>query len=73
MGYLLRFHPRRGTGKDIQSVLDLKKINNRWGDVADQLGVDRKELQKFHGPGPHGMGRHDGLGPDMMGGPMMDD
>lgn len=60
-------------GKDIQSVLDLKKINNRWGDVADQLGVDRKELKKFHGPGPHGMGRHDGLGPDMMGGPMMDD
>ena len=48
-------------GKDIQSVL------------ADQLGVDRKELKKFHGPGPHGMGRHDGLGPDMMGGPMMDD
>lgn len=60
-------------GKDIQSVLDLKKINNRWGDVADQLGVDHKELKKFHGPGPHGMGRHDGLGPDMMGGPMMDD
>ena len=60
-------------GKDIQSVLDLKKINNRWGDVAAQLGVDRKELKKFHGPGPHGMGRHDGLGPDMMGGPMMDD
>ena len=60
-------------GKDIQSVLDLKKINNRWGDVADQLGVDHKELKKFHGPGPHGMGRHDGLGPDMMGGPKMDD
>lgn len=60
-------------GKDIQSVLDLKKINNRWGDVADQLGVDRKELKKFHGTGPHGMGRHDGLSPDMMGGPMMDD
>ncbi|WP_278833746.1 Tat pathway signal sequence domain protein [Mitsuokella multacida] len=61
------------TGKDIQSVLDLKKINNRWGDVADQLGVDRKELKKFHGPGPHGMGNHHGPGPDMMGGPMMDD
>lgn len=60
-------------GKDIQSVLALKKINNRWGDVADQLGVDRKELKKFHGPGPHGMERHDGLGPDMMGGPMLDD
>lgn len=60
-------------GRDIQSVLDLKKINNRWGDVADQLGVDRKELKKFHGPGPHGMGNHHGPGPDMMGGPMMDD
>ncbi|MDO5582812.1 MAG: Tat pathway signal sequence domain protein [Mitsuokella multacida] len=63
----------KAADKDIQSVLDLKKINNRWGDVADQLGVDRRELKKFHGPGPHGMGRHDGLGPDMMGGPMMDD
>lgn len=60
-------------GKDIQSVLDLKKINNRWGNVADQLGVDRKELKKFHGPGPHGMRNHHGPGPDMMGGPMMDD
>ena len=61
-------------GRDIQSVLDLKKINKRWGDVADQLGVDRRELKKFHGPGPHGMGEHHGPGPDMMGGgPMMDD
>lgn len=64
----------KAANKDIQSVLDLKKINNRWGDVADQLGVDRRELKKFHGPGPHGMGEHHGPGPDMMGGgPMMDD
>jgi len=40
------------TGKDIQSVLDLKKINNRWRDVAKQLGVDDKTLQQVRrGPG----------------------
>ncbi|MGN0951027.1 MAG: Tat pathway signal sequence domain protein [Mitsuokella sp.] len=54
------------SGKDIQSVLNLKKINNRWGDVADQLGVDRSALQEFHGPGPHGLGDHPGPHPDMM-------
>lgn len=30
----------KAAGKDIQSVLDLKKINNSWKDVAAQLGVD---------------------------------
>ena len=29
----------KAADKDIQSVLDLKKINNRWSDVAEQLGV----------------------------------
>ncbi|MCR5757935.1 MAG: Tat pathway signal sequence domain protein [Selenomonas sp.] len=33
------------SGKDIQSVLDMKKINNRWGDVAEQLGVDMGQLR----------------------------
>lgn len=48
------------SGKDIQSVLDMKKINNRWGDVAQQLGIDRDKLRPqrgeggFHGHGPQG-------------------
>lgn len=67
----------KASGKDIQSVLDRKKINNRWGDVAKKLGVDANVLQKkFHGYGPHGHGPQGGPegGPEggMMGGPMMD-
>lgn len=67
----------KASGKDIQSVLDRKKINNRWGDVAKELGVDANVLQKkFHGYGPHGHGPQGGPegGPEggMMGGPMMD-
>jgi hypothetical protein len=48
------------SNKDIQTVLDMKKINNRWGDVAEQLGVDRSALRpnmekgKFPGHGPQG-------------------
>lgn len=42
----------KASGKDIQSVLDRKKINNRWGDVAKELGVDANVLpKKFHGHG----------------------
>lgn len=67
----------KASGKDIQSVLDRKKINNRWGDVAKELGVDANVLQKkFNGYGPHGHGPQGGPegGPEggMMGGPMMD-
>ena len=54
------------SGKDIQSVLDLKKINNSWTDVAEQLGVDKSVLRpnKDAKGGPHG-----GPDGDMMGGP----
>lgn len=62
----------KAADKDIQSVLDLKKINNRWSDVAEQLGVDRRALQKFRGPGPRSMGWHHGPGP-MMDDSAMDD
>lgn len=67
----------KASGKDIQSVLDRKKINNRWGDVAKELGVDANVLpKKFHGHGPDGHGPQGGPegGPEggMMGGPMMD-
>ncbi len=42
----------KASGKDIQSVLDLKKINNRWRDVAQQLGVDAQTLRQVRrGPG----------------------
>lgn len=65
----------KASGKDIQSVLDLKKINNRWRDVANELGVDGSVLQeKFHGHGPGRDGTPGGPGPDggmMEGGPMM--
>lgn len=48
------------TNKDIQAVLDMKKINNTWGDVAQQLGVDKEALRPngpdgdFRGHGPQG-------------------
>ena len=57
------------SNKDIQTVLDMKKINNRWGDVAEQLGVDRSALRPnmekggFHGHGPQG-GPPDGEMPE---------
>ena len=57
------------SGKDIQAVLDMKKINNRWSDVADQLGVDKAKLRPEGGH--HGMkapgGPQGGPPPAMMG------
>ena len=50
------------SGKGIQSILDMKKINNRWSDVAEQLGIDKSVLRadKDAKGGMHG---------EMMGGP----
>ena len=44
------------SNKDIQTVLDMKKINNRWTDVAEQLGVDKSKLRPegAHHGGPQG-------------------
>ena len=44
-------------GKDIQDVLDMKKINNHWKDVAKELGIDLKKFEgkKGHGPKHKGM------------------
>lgn len=57
------------SGKDIQAVLDMKKINNRWSDVADQLGVNKAKLRPEGGH--HGMkapgGPQGGPSPAMMG------
>lgn len=33
------------SGKSIQEVLDMKKINNRWEDVAKSLGVDAEKIR----------------------------
>ena len=33
------------SGKDVQSVLDMKKINNTWRDVAKSLGIDIKDIE----------------------------
>lgn len=46
------------SGKDLQSILGMKKINNHWKDVAKALGVDDKILKpdwfkgQGFGPGP---------------------
>lgn len=46
----------QAAGKDIQSVLAMKKINNKWSDVAAQLGVDQKILQPKDPRGIRGNG-----------------
>lgn len=46
-------------GKDVQTVLNMKKINNRWPDVAKECGVDAKILRPAHngrGGAPHNDG-----------------
>lgn len=49
-------HLATASGKDIQSVLDLKKINNRWEDVAEELGLSREEgSPRICGPRDHRM------------------
>ena len=51
------------SGKTIQSVLDKKKINNTWFDVAKDLGVDMTKLRPEH----HGQrGPQGGPPEDMM-------
>ena len=49
----------KASGEDIQSVLDRKRINNRWSDVARELGIDPSDPQldgledgRGWGPGP---------------------
>lgn len=34
------------SGKNVNSVLNMKKINNRWSDVAKSLGVDWDTVKK---------------------------
>lgn len=55
------------SGKPIQAVLDLKKINNSWKDVASTLGISdeafKQDMQTLRQAMP--MGGH-GHGPQMM-------
>lgn len=46
----------RESGKSVQNVLDRKKINNRWADVAKELGVDVQTLRQLR----HGIAGPDG-------------
>ncbi len=46
----------KAAGTDVQSVLDRKKINNTWRDVADELHVDQKALRPGDGYGCWGPG-----------------
>lgn len=32
----------KASGKKVQDILDMKKINQRWTDIADELKVDKK-------------------------------
>lgn len=50
------------SGKDIHAVMDMKKINNRWADVAKELGVDFSTIVPQRPGGDRGMGygRHHG-------------
>ena len=61
------YHPRdidiaariaKASGKPVKSVLEKRKINNTWGDVAKSFGVDIKTIMPP--PGHHGQrGHHD--------------
>lgn len=62
MGTLLA----QNSGKSIDEVLSLKKINNTWRDVAASLGVDdntlKQDLQKLRpAHGPNGAPDHEGF------------
>lgn len=55
------YHPRdiviagkiaKASGKNIQEILDMKKINQRWRDIADELKIDRKDLGVEDPPPP---------------------
>ena len=57
-------------GKDIQSVLDMKKINNKWTDIAAQLGVNPNIFRPEKGP--RGMRGDEPQGEEPDGGPQED-
>lgn len=50
------------SGKDLHAVMDMKKLNNRWSDVAKELGVDESlaRPQRPGGAPNDNFGRHHG-------------
>lgn len=69
------YHPRdiavaaqlaKNTGKDVQNVLALKKINNTWKDVAGSLGVSpetlKQDMQEIKDIFPHHPGHRTDFG-----------
>ena len=55
----------KNTNKTINEVLDMRKINNTWSDVATTLGVDQETFKKDNqelgfGFGHRGPGHHKG-------------
>jgi hypothetical protein len=63
----------KDTQKPINDILSMKKINNKWSDVLETLGVDKEnfmqDMQKKHvmpGPEMHGPGIPPFMGPAVM-------
>lgn len=57
----------KAAGKDVQAVLNMKKINNKWKDIAVQLGVDPNIFKTEKGPrGMRGDGPRGGEPDDAM-------
>lgn len=50
------------SGKDVHAVMGMKKVNNRWSDVAKELGVDASVIRPQRSDRDDGMnyGRHHG-------------
>lgn len=46
----------KNTNKSINEILSLKKINNRWSDVANNLGVDKETFKNDMKTMGHGFG-----------------
>lgn len=59
----------KAADKDIKDVLSYKKINNRWEDVAQQLGIEKTALR----PHRRDRGMHPMNGNEQFMGPMSDD
>ncbi|MBC8015640.1 MAG: hypothetical protein H7X79_07850 [Sporomusaceae bacterium] len=52
----------KNTNKPITEVLSLKKINNKWSDVANTLGVDKETFKKDAKAMGHGFGHKGHMG-----------
>lgn len=46
------------SGKDVHTVIDMKKVNNRWADVAKELGVDTAVVRPSNAQKPNNDRHH---------------